>query len=100
MQWINLEQPVALAQRKTERHNFQTPIDEIDAAARILDPIFAPLAEAQGLAPAEGAAAETATSSAEGDSSAASAPKVTVTEDGMCRPCFGGFLKDYFFSEW
>ena len=24
-------------------HNFQTPIDEIDAAARVLDPIIAPL---------------------------------------------------------
>lgn len=25
------------------RHNFQTPLDEVDAAARVLDPILTPL---------------------------------------------------------
>lgn len=28
------------ASKIAERHNFQTPIDEIDAAARILDPVL------------------------------------------------------------
>ncbi|RYE84791.1 MAG: hypothetical protein EOO65_01655 [Methanosarcinales archaeon] len=53
------------------RNNFQTPIDEIDAAARILDPVFQPLKDAE---PPEG--------------------------DGTCAPVFGAFLKDYFQSEW
>jgi NAD(P)-dependent dehydrogenase (short-subunit alcohol dehydrogenase family) len=38
--WINDENPLPRAARTAERHNFQTPIDEIDAAARVLDPIF------------------------------------------------------------
>eukprot|EP00911_Craspedida_sp_UC1_P002176 UC1_evm1s1667 len=43
--WINDEKPVHAAREHQERHNFQTPIDEIDAAARVLDPMLAPLAE-------------------------------------------------------
>ena len=36
-------------------HHFQTPLDEVDAAARILDPILAPLAEgADGAVPLHG----------------------------------------------
>jgi len=38
--WINDENPVERASRTAQNNNFQTPIDEIDAAARILDPIF------------------------------------------------------------
>lgn len=38
--WINDENPLERASRTAEISNFQTPIDEIDAAARILDPIF------------------------------------------------------------
>ena len=45
--WINEENPVAEAVRTAAAHNFQTPIDEVDAAARILDPVFAPLLDAQ-----------------------------------------------------
>lgn len=37
--WINDENPYEQAQ-KIASTNFQTPIDEIDAAARILDPII------------------------------------------------------------
>ena len=40
--WINDENPLARA-RETANKGFQTPLDEIDAAARILDPIFGPL---------------------------------------------------------
>mmetsp|Transcript_27226 Transcript_27226/g.50846 ORF Transcript_27226/g.50846 Transcript_27226/m.50846 type:complete len:83 (-) Transcript_27226:208-456(-) len=38
--WINDENPLQKAKRIAEEHNFQTPIDEVDAAARILDPIM------------------------------------------------------------
>lgn len=38
--WINDENPRDVAVRIADTHNFQTPLDEIDAAARVLDPIF------------------------------------------------------------
>ncbi|OQS00705.1 hypothetical protein THRCLA_05887 [Thraustotheca clavata] len=38
--WINDENPREKAEKVAKQHNFQTPLDEIDAAARILDPIF------------------------------------------------------------
>jgi NAD(P)-dependent dehydrogenase (short-subunit alcohol dehydrogenase family) len=38
--WINDENPLEKANKTANVNNFQTPIDEIDAAARILDPIF------------------------------------------------------------
>jgi hypothetical protein len=41
--WINDENPLGQAVNIAKLHNFQTPLDEIDAAARCLDPVFAPL---------------------------------------------------------
>ncbi|CAJ1953857.1 unnamed protein product [Cylindrotheca closterium] len=38
--WINDENPLERATKTAAANLFQTPIDEIDAAARILDPIF------------------------------------------------------------
>ena len=38
--WINDENPVEKASKIAATNLFQTPIDEIDAAARILDPVF------------------------------------------------------------
>jgi len=38
--WINDENPLERAAATAAKHNFQTPIDEVDAAARILDPVF------------------------------------------------------------
>ena len=38
--WINDENPIQKAVAHAEKANFQTPIDEIDAAARILDPVL------------------------------------------------------------
>ena len=32
--------PVAIAEKKTEVHGFHPPLDVIDGAARIVDPIF------------------------------------------------------------
>ena len=37
--WINDENPLEKAVKIAEEHNFQTPLDEVDAAARILDPV-------------------------------------------------------------
>jgi NAD(P)-dependent dehydrogenase (short-subunit alcohol dehydrogenase family) len=38
--WINDEKPTGRAVEHARRHAFQTPLDEIDAAARILDPVL------------------------------------------------------------
>jgi NAD(P)-dependent dehydrogenase (short-subunit alcohol dehydrogenase family) len=38
--WITDEDPVALADRKRTEHGFSPPLDVVDGAARILDPIF------------------------------------------------------------
>mmetsp|Transcript_18430 Transcript_18430/g.25555 ORF Transcript_18430/g.25555 Transcript_18430/m.25555 type:complete len:103 (-) Transcript_18430:105-413(-) len=38
--WINDENPLEKASKIAKTNLFQTPIDEIDAAARILDPVF------------------------------------------------------------
>ncbi|KAL7495764.1 hypothetical protein ACHAWT_004138 [Skeletonema menzelii] len=38
--WINDENPLEKASKIAKANHFQTPIDEIDAAARILDPII------------------------------------------------------------
>ncbi len=73
--WINDENPAPTATVTAARHNFATPLDEIDAAARILDPILAPLAEAEAEASGGGGG-------------------------GTCAPVYGAFLKDYFSTEW
>ena len=38
--WINDENPLEKAAGIAERNHFQTPLDEVDAAARILEPIL------------------------------------------------------------
>ncbi|MBI4314115.1 MAG: SDR family oxidoreductase [Candidatus Omnitrophica bacterium] len=38
--WITDEDPVELAERKRANHHFHPPLDHVDAAARICDPIF------------------------------------------------------------
>lgn len=38
--WVTDEDPIALAQRKVADHDFQPPLDIVDGAARIVDPIF------------------------------------------------------------
>ena len=38
--WITDEDPIEIAERKTRELGFQPPLDQIDAAARICDPIF------------------------------------------------------------
>jgi NAD(P)-dependent dehydrogenase (short-subunit alcohol dehydrogenase family) len=39
--WVTDEDPVHLAQRKVEEHRFHPPLDIVDGAARIVDPIIA-----------------------------------------------------------
>ncbi len=38
--WVTDEDPVHIAERKREVHRFHPPLDIVDGAARILDPIF------------------------------------------------------------
>jgi NAD(P)-dependent dehydrogenase (short-subunit alcohol dehydrogenase family) len=38
--WVTDEDPVQIAKRKTEDHQFHPPLDAIDGAARIVDPII------------------------------------------------------------
>lgn len=99
--WQTLELPAHHAARVAAEHNFQTPIDEVDAAARseegggaprcaflperphppalaasaaaVLDPIFAPLAAAQGCTPP--------------------AVHALPSAPGMCQPVYGAFMK-------
>ena len=49
--WINDEKPIERAAAHAETHHFQTPLDEVDAAARILDPV---LSAVNGEAPLHG----------------------------------------------
>jgi NAD(P)-dependent dehydrogenase (short-subunit alcohol dehydrogenase family) len=38
--WVTDEDPMAIAARKVEEHGFSPPLDIVDGAARICDPIF------------------------------------------------------------
>ena len=74
--WINDEKPIEKAAAHEQRHGFQTPLDEVDAAARILDPVLAPLGEGDRC---------------QGDEAALAA---------LAEPPWGVFLKDYKKGEW
>ena len=77
--WINDENPLPTAQRIAENHQFQTPIDEIDAAARILDPVLVGMDTV-----------------ASGCGVAGRRPrKGGGVEEVGCGPMWGCFLKDY-----
>ena len=74
--WINDENPLPVASRIAREHNFQTPIDEEDAAARILNPIFESLFSSDDEEEAE------------------------EFKKKVFPPKYGVFLKDYRISEW
>lgn len=38
--WVTDEDPHTIAKRKTEEHDFHPPLDIVDGAARIVDPVF------------------------------------------------------------
>ena len=44
--WVTDEDPEAIAARKTAVHGFHPPLDIVDGAARVLDPIFADIRDA------------------------------------------------------
>jgi NAD(P)-dependent dehydrogenase (short-subunit alcohol dehydrogenase family) len=47
--WVTDEAPYALARQKELEENFQPPLDEIDGAARVCDPIFSGLNTGQNV---------------------------------------------------
>ena len=38
--WVTDEDPIELARKKEELHDFQPPLDIVDGAARVMDPLF------------------------------------------------------------
>ena len=38
--WVTDEDPIELAKKKEKEHDFQPPLDIVDGAARVLDPLF------------------------------------------------------------
>jgi NAD(P)-dependent dehydrogenase (short-subunit alcohol dehydrogenase family) len=38
--WVTDEDPAHISARKEQEHDFQPPLDIVDGAARVLDPIF------------------------------------------------------------
>ena len=38
--WVTDEDPAELAKRKQDLHDFQPPLDIVDGAARVMDPLF------------------------------------------------------------
>ena len=38
--WVTDEDPAELAKRKEDVHDFQPPLDIVDGAARVLDPLY------------------------------------------------------------
>jgi NAD(P)-dependent dehydrogenase (short-subunit alcohol dehydrogenase family) len=104
--WETLEHPAHTAERLCAG-GFQTPLDEVDAAARILDPIFAPLALAEGRppiawpptdAPVEPVGPDLPQQAAELGTAASYGGDGPAL--GLCSPWFGAFLKDYWASTW
>lgn len=113
--WINDENPVEKARAHADAHNFQTPIDEVDAAARCVDPIFAALNSDAEAAPRDGGpgdasgGAETCGGGAGGvggaraGSSTAKVGDAAATAEAPLRdaaPWHSVFLKDYHVTDW
>ena len=82
--WINDENPLPVASRIAKEHNFQTPIDEEDAAARVVGPVFESIGD--GMSPS--GEKESAASCSKGG------------RERIWPPKSGVFLKDYKESEW
>jgi NAD(P)-dependent dehydrogenase (short-subunit alcohol dehydrogenase family) len=93
--WINDENPLHVAAATAAKSNFQTPIDEVDAAARILDPIFDGLAMARSQQRKESNQKEPPQQEQEQQTTPPGAD-----ENEKKTPPFGVFLKDYHETEW
>jgi len=93
--WINDENPLPTAQRIAEDHGFQTPIDEVDAAARILDPVVSGV---RSLAAAREAGADPAGACRRLRKGGGGAGGGGGSEGS--EPAWGRFFKDYAPTEW
>ena len=89
--WINDENPMEKAARHAEASGFATPIDEIDAAARIVDPIFGALLGVGGAAGSGGGGGG-------GEGGAEGGEEKGPAKSSV--PPFGVFLKDFVVTEW
>ncbi|CAD7948418.1 unnamed protein product [Amoebophrya sp. A25] len=107
--WINDEKPVKMAHAHATSQQWQTPIDEVDAAARILDPIFAFIPDVEGKRVVDMSAREDpdADGIVAGQDTGLCGPGVTSTTAGAsgkakapAEPPYGVFLKDYRETEW
>jgi len=97
--WINDENPLPTAQRIAAEHGFQTPIDEVDAAARILDPVLVGMKVVGVRCTAEDGSSRRRQRKGGGGGGGGGYVGVGDGEDGD-EPPFGRFLKDYLLTEW
>lgn len=91
--WINDENPLPTAQRIAASHGFQTPIDEIDAAARILDPVLTGMKVVGAGSSNEGAGSRQRQRKGGGAGGGGGG-------EADDEPMWGHFLKDYVLTEW
>ena len=92
--WINDENPLARAAATNKASGFQTPIDEVDAAARILDPIFT------GLEGHRNCNALRKSRQAHPKEDGVDAKNAENVGRNRFVPLSGVFLKDYHETEW
>ena len=96
--WINDEKPMPLAKKHAEEQDFQTPLDEIDAAARVVDPILSGVQWGMrgGSDGGDGSGGDGSEGHEESSGSSSSSSS-SSSGDGRV---WGKFLKDYVSSEW
>lgn len=98
--WINDENPLPTAQRIASSHGFQTPIDEVDAASRILDPVLLGI-EATATAAKLGVEVTRRRPRKGGGGAGGGGGACMVDEQAThLEPPWGKFLKDYAQTEW
>ena len=107
--WINDENPLPVASRIAKEHNFQTPIDEEDATARVVGPIFESVAEDEEEEEEEEKEEKEKGEQTRGRAKSSSSPFLVGRRGGGERregrkrvwpPKSGVFLKDFKESEW
>jgi len=100
--WINDEKPLHQAFQHAQDTKFQTPIDEIDAAARVLDPVMMFLETHAG--DVKSCLYWERRRKVEADIAASDGDKSRLHEElgpwKWPEPPFGKFLKDYHVTEW
>jgi NAD(P)-dependent dehydrogenase (short-subunit alcohol dehydrogenase family) len=94
--WINDENPLHKASQIAKNNQFQTPIDEIDAAARILDPIYTSIMQQKEKRYSQN------NKNVKDGASPSSCPAANDEKecDSSLEILYGKFLKDYKESEW